>query len=130
MIQYLIRCEELSLCMPRPLSNMHVANVVSKCNRLLLCVDYDGTLAPIVNDPIEARPSQELMTLLDKLSHHPRIEMVIVSGRDRDTLEQWLGNLDIGLCAEHGAAFKWHEDGTCDMRLFTYRWMETDVEYP
>jgi trehalose 6-phosphate synthase/phosphatase len=31
---------------------------------------------------------------------------VVISGRDRDTLDQWLGDLPLNLVAEHGAFFR------------------------
>jgi trehalose 6-phosphate synthase/phosphatase len=37
------------------------------------------------------------------LSSDPATHVVIVSGRDRHTLGDWLGQLDVGLVAEHGA---------------------------
>lgn len=71
----MVRCEELSLCMPRPLPTEFVAGVVSNAADILLCLDYDGTLAPIVGKPEEARPSKELLGILDRLAKHPHIEV-------------------------------------------------------
>ena len=39
--------------------------------RLLLCLDYDGTLTPIAERPDEARPPAALLTLLSRLVEHP-----------------------------------------------------------
>ena len=71
-------------------------------NRPLLLLDYDGTLAPIVPRPEDAAPTPELLALLRRLSKHANV--VILSGRSRDDLEQWLGGLPVTLVAEHGAA--------------------------
>lgn len=68
----------------------------------LLLLDYDGTLAPIVARPEDAAPTPELLTLLRRLAK--RANVVILSGRSRNDLERWLGNLPVTLVAEHGAA--------------------------
>jgi trehalose 6-phosphate synthase/phosphatase len=70
--------------------------------RRALLLDYDGTLVPFVGDPKQARPDAELMDLLRALSAVGGNEVVIVSGRPRRDLEEWLGGLPVGLVAEHG----------------------------
>jgi trehalose 6-phosphate synthase/phosphatase len=66
-------------------------------------LDYDGTLAAIVEKPEDAKPSEELLKLLKSLSSDKNNSIYIISGRDRKCLEEWVGNLHIGLSAEHGA---------------------------
>ncbi len=72
--------------------------------RTLLCLDYDGTLVEFASRPELAAPDQELLTLLGHLGSHPAFEVHIVSGRPREFLDHWFGNLGIGLHAEHGLA--------------------------
>ncbi|MCI1935909.1 MAG: bifunctional alpha,alpha-trehalose-phosphate synthase (UDP-forming)/trehalose-phosphatase [Bifidobacteriaceae bacterium] len=74
--------------------------------KLVLC-DYDGTLTPLVRTPDRARPTPTLHTLLRRLGSEPGVDLVLVSGRDRDTMERWFGDLPVGLIAEHGA---WRSD--------------------
>ncbi len=69
---------------------------------LVLLLDYDGTLVPFARAPELARPDTELIVLLSKLAARPNTQVHLVSGRPRDSLEQWLGALPIGLHAEHG----------------------------
>ena len=69
---------------------------------VLLLLDYDGTLAPLVRVPDLARPDSDLRELLTTLASKPGVRVHVVSGRRRDTLERWLGDLPIGLHAEHG----------------------------
>ena len=71
--------------------------------RLVLLVDYDGTLVPIADTPDLARPDGELLQLLTRLAARPGTEVHVVSGQPRDTLERWLGKLPIYLHAEHGS---------------------------
>jgi trehalose 6-phosphate synthase/phosphatase len=70
--------------------------------RVLLLLDYDGTLVPFAPTPDLARPDRELIALLERLAALPDTEVHLVSGRRRATLERWLGSLPIGLHAEHG----------------------------
>lgn len=78
----------------------------SNSTRRLILLDYDGTLVPFADTPEEAKPTVEILKLLKKISEDPSNEIVIVSGRKRDTLTQWLNSLDIGYIGEHGAWIK------------------------
>lgn len=100
--------------------NLHLINeAYAKAKKRLLILDYDGTLVPFANDPWEARPTPDVTFLLATLAADPRNTVVVCSGRDKDTLEKWLGHLDIGITAEHGAFHR--EKGT---------WQENDVHVP
>jgi trehalose 6-phosphate synthase/phosphatase len=70
--------------------------------RRLLFLDYDGTLVPFAPTPQQARPPAALLELLTRLGEDPANEVVLVSGRDKETLQGWFGALPIGLIAEHG----------------------------
>jgi trehalose 6-phosphate synthase/phosphatase len=72
-------------------------------SRRLLLLDYDGTLAPFTERPEDARPTPALLDALRRLTADPANEVVIVSGRDRESLGGWLGALPLRLVAEHGA---------------------------
>lgn len=69
----------------------------------LLLFDYDGSLVPFAKLPEQARPDLEVTSFLKALCEDPKNEVVVISGRDKDTLQQWLGRLPINLVAEHGA---------------------------
>lgn len=75
-------------------------------NVRLLILDYDGTLTPLRKQPEEAVPDQAVRDVLTRLGQDPRNTVVVCSGRDRDTLDRWLGGLPIRLAAEHGAFYK------------------------
>src|ERR1700728_3266130 len=50
--------------------------------KLLLCLDYDGTLSEITDQPAEARLAPQVRASLRRLARHlSRIEVAIVSGR-------------------------------------------------
>jgi trehalose 6-phosphate synthase/phosphatase len=73
-----------------------------RAERRLLMLDYDGTLMAFSVDPQEVRPSTQVLELLVQLCADPMNDVVVISGRDRSTLELWLGDLPVGLIAEHG----------------------------
>jgi trehalose 6-phosphate synthase/phosphatase len=71
-------------------------------SRLVLLLDYDGTLVPFASEPELARPDEELLALLSHVAHSDGVEVHVVSGRSAQSLEHWLGHLPIHLHAEHG----------------------------
>ena len=71
-------------------------------NRRLLLLDYDGTLVGIKPRPELAKPDQELRYTLGKLANDPRNIVVIISGRDKNVLDEWLGGLNLHFLAAHG----------------------------
>lgn len=68
----------------------------------LVLLDYDGTLVGFDARPARAVPDQGLIELLLDLAREPRTRVFILSGRDRETLERWFGDIPVGLAAEHG----------------------------
>jgi trehalose 6-phosphate synthase/phosphatase len=78
----------------------------ARASRRLLMLDYDGTLIPFAPRPELAVPGPELLDLLSRLADNPRNEIVLVSGRDRHTLDKWFGMLPVGIVAEHGVWLK------------------------
>jgi len=78
----------------------------SKAKTRILYLDYDGTLVDFVNIPEQAKPDERLKSILMKLTSDPRNTVVIVSGRDREVLSRWLGELNLNLLASHGLWLK------------------------
>jgi trehalose 6-phosphate synthase/phosphatase len=70
--------------------------------RLVLLLDYDGTLVPFARAPDLAAPDRPLRDLLAALAARSGVRVHVVSGRRKEPLERWLGDLPIGLHAEHG----------------------------
>ncbi len=50
-------------------------------NSVLLCLDFDGTLAPIVADPAAASPKDSAVDALGRITSDPAITTAIISGR-------------------------------------------------
>ncbi|MDW7680867.1 MAG: trehalose-phosphatase, partial [bacterium] len=52
--------------------------------------------------PEKVEPDEELKAILKKLSDQPQNAVVIISGRKREILEKWFGDLNVDLVGEHG----------------------------
>ncbi len=77
-----------------------------RATKRLFLLDYDGTLIDFVEKPDQAKPDDELKELLRRLNSCDGCSVVIVSGRDKATLEDWFSDLDVALVAEHGVWVK------------------------
>ena len=56
--------------------------------------------------PSEAVPDADLLALLQQLCNDLHNRVIIISGRDYETLDAWLGHLPLDMVAEHGAWYK------------------------
>lgn len=54
----------------------------------LIALDFDGTLAPLVDDPMESRMLPEARAALLKLGASPGVTVALVSGRAIDSLKE------------------------------------------
>jgi trehalose 6-phosphate synthase/phosphatase len=77
----------------------------------LILLDYDGTLVPYFNSPQDAMPGTRLKGILMELASNPKNRVVIISGRDSKTLEQWFGDTPVDLVAEHGGFYRSFAEG-------------------
>jgi trehalose 6-phosphate synthase/phosphatase len=92
--------------LPRRLTGKVLEDLLEKykqASQRLLLLDYDGTLVPFASTPVGAKPDPELLRLLELMARDRKNTLVAISGRDADTLHDWLGELGIDLVAEHGA---------------------------
>lgn len=74
--------------------------------RVLVAVDFDGTLAPLVTDPLQARALPGGLEALREAAALPGVTTAVVSGRDLDTLALLTGigvEDGITLVGSHGA---------------------------
>lgn len=83
-----------------------LANQYMKSSRSLFLLDYDGTLAEFTVRPEDACLTRTQYQTLLALSQNPQNTVVIVSGRDHHTLDEWLADLPINLAAEYGHLIK------------------------
>lgn len=72
-------------------------------DRVLVGVDFDGTLAPLVDHPDDAVPDPRAFSLLGEIAGRPGVTVAVVSGRARADLHTRLGELPgATLVGEHG----------------------------
>lgn len=69
---------------------------------IMLFLDYDGTLTPIVSAPQRAFISPEVKRLLRRLSKSPRIKLSIISGRALKDIKRLVGLKGIIYVGNHG----------------------------
>lgn len=91
-----------------------IVNRYAKTSKRILFLDYDGTLVDFKSNIEQASPDKELYKLLNQLTEDPANHVVLISGRKHENLEEWFGNSNIDLIAEHGAWSKksgkaWHK---------------------
>jgi trehalose 6-phosphate phosphatase len=74
--------------------------------RLLVASDFDGTLAPIVNNPADARPLGDAADALVALADLPQTAAALISGRALEVLRSLSSMPDaVHLVGSHGAEF-------------------------
>ena len=94
-----------------------------KSKKELLILDYDGTLVGFKNNPLDAKPSNDLYDLLDQLQAEKNTTVAIISGRDEDTFDSWFGNKNYNLVTDHGVWWFSDKKWTALERVKT-EWME------
>jgi trehalose 6-phosphate synthase/phosphatase len=93
-----------------------------EARKRLLLFDFDGTLAPLVNDPDEAHPSDALQNVLSNLAE--RSDLVVISGRNRAFLEKTFTGIPVQLVAEHGAFLKKPDQNWVRLDLSADDWVD------
>ena len=81
--------------------------------RLLVALDFDGTLSPLVDEPMTARMTPEAAAAVRALVSAPDTTVALVSGRTLDDLRVIAEHDDdsrITLAGSHGAQW-WHPAG-------------------
>lgn len=69
-------------------------------------LDYDGTLMGFAADPQKVEPDENLNDLIDQLTADEKNKVVIISGRDKETLGKWFKGKKVNLICEHGVWLK------------------------
>ncbi|OZJ03390.1 hypothetical protein BZG36_04003 [Bifiguratus adelaidae] len=109
--------------------------------------DYDGTLTPIISQPMAAKPPPEMLKYLEELCNDPKNTIWVISGRDTAALDNWLGGIqNLGMSGEHGCFMKapgvgswtnlteeldmaWQDDVAEIFEYYTERTSGSHVEY-
>jgi alpha,alpha-trehalase len=80
----------------------HTEQIVADLSQhhLALCLDYDGTLTPIVDRPEQATLSEDMRSLLARLAE--RCTLAIISGRDRQDVQDMVRLDHLIYAGSHG----------------------------
>ena len=76
---------------------------MEKCRRLVLFLDYDGTLCPIAPRPEDARPGKHLPAILRRIEGTPDLTVAIVTGRPVRSIRNILRLRKSWFAGTHGA---------------------------
>jgi len=79
-----------------------VLQKIKAAPHILLFLDYDGTLSPIVTDPAKAVLLPANRPMLKRLSKKPKITLSIVTGRPIHLIKRLVGLKDIYYAGNHG----------------------------
>lgn len=83
-----------------------ISESYKNANRRLVLLDYDGVLAPFADKPEKAAPTKTVLNLLGSIAESEETELAVISGRGKQNLQEWFGELGVTLVAEHGAFVK------------------------
>jgi trehalose 6-phosphate synthase/phosphatase len=86
-----------------PAIELDIMTKFNHATKRAIFLDYDGTLVPFSKVPELATPDAVTLEQLKTLAANPGNTVVLISGRDKNFLEEWFGTLNIHLIAEHGA---------------------------
>lgn len=79
---------------------------LARTDRLLVALDFDGTLAPLIDDPMAARMSPDARAAVEALAQAPATTVALVSGRtlrDLRVIAEHDDDSPLLLAGSHGA---------------------------
>jgi trehalose-phosphatase len=79
-----------------------VADVLRASEHVLIALDFDGTLTPIVASPAQAKLSAAARANVRELARQPRSTVAVVSGRALEDVRKRLGIDEIFYAGNHG----------------------------
>ncbi|KAL2527410.1 putative trehalose-phosphate phosphatase D [Abeliophyllum distichum] len=85
---------------PCALTSFHQMMIPAKGKQIVVFLDYDGTLSPIVNDPNRAFMSDPMRSAVHEVARH--FPTAIISGRSRDKVYEFVKLDDVYYAGSHG----------------------------
>ena len=76
------------------------------------------------SNPNSAKPTELLYSILANLTADKKNTVVLISGRDKKILEEWFGQLDLDIVAEHGSWYKHADKGWKQFSKLDTSWKE------
>ena len=108
-----VQSDFLAKRITKPLATK-LLNQYNDAKKRAIFLDYDGTLAHFRKNPQDAKPDEELHSIIKKITSNELNIVTIISGRDRYTLEKWFAGHNVNLICEHGVWLK-KVDGDWEM---------------
>lgn len=102
----------------------HILAQYKNATSRLIFLDYDGTLAPFTVDPALSKPDVKLRRVIQGFMHDPKNNLVIISGRDKNILEKWLGSYNVDIIGEHGVWLKEKDKGWRTISKLSNDWKD------
>ncbi|NEV92611.1 bifunctional alpha,alpha-trehalose-phosphate synthase (UDP-forming)/trehalose-phosphatase [Psychroflexus sp. YR1-1] len=93
-------------------------------DKKIMFLDYDGTLVNFTNNPQDAKPDKELFSILEKLHAIADLKLVLISGRDKKTLNNWFGHTPYTLVSDHGVSVRIAQGDWKTTEHLKTEWME------
>lgn len=94
------RRPRLSISHANALENFSELQALFKNHRLVVFLDYDGTLTPIVSDPASALLAPAMRETLEKLREN--FITGVISGRSLDKIQKFVGIPQLYYAGSHG----------------------------
>lgn len=93
---------------PRPIDGDHptIDDLLSDATGLFVGLDFDGTLAPIVEDPDDPVITPANRLAIRRLRDHAHADVAVISGRALPDLETRVDVDDISYAGNHGLEFR------------------------
>ncbi|CAD5174653.1 unnamed protein product [Musa acuminata subsp. malaccensis] len=85
---------------PSALTKFHLITTYAKCKNIVLFLDYDGTLSPIVDNPDHAFMSVAMRSTVKKVAKY--FPTAIISGRSRDKVYEFVRLSELHYAGSHG----------------------------
>ncbi len=85
-----------------------IADKIKSAKQILLLLDYDGTLTPIVKRPESAFLSPQIRDCLQELTSNPSLTLGIISGRALNDLRSKVGIDNALYAGNHGLEIEGH----------------------
>jgi trehalose 6-phosphate synthase/phosphatase len=95
----------------------------SQSERRIILLDYDGTIVPFAREPRLARPDAELTRLVQNLCEVA--EIVLITGRDKKTVDRWFPFREANLVAEHGVWLRIRDEDWKMLKPLNVMWKES-----
>ncbi|KAH8321197.1 hypothetical protein KR059_001758 [Drosophila kikkawai] len=88
-------------------------------NKVAVLLDYDGTLAPIADNPAKTKMPVELEAILRKIAKHPEVFLAVISGRVLKDVQKQVNIDGITYAGNHGLEIEYPDGSRHDYELPT-----------